>query len=84
MNFREYLPENEKVHKFFLSVHMGPRSNLLSQKNGQRSRDTVPLMLMVETRERLHVMQILCCLVWRGSMGLVFSNLACSEQDSLI
>ena len=29
--------------KPFLPVHMGPRSNLLRKKNGQKSRDTVPL-----------------------------------------
>ena len=30
----------------FLPVHMGPRSNLLSKKIGQKSRDTVPLRLL--------------------------------------
>ena len=39
----EYLRKNKKVAKPFLPVHMGPRSNLLSQKNGKKSRDTVPL-----------------------------------------
>ena len=37
------LCKNEKVRKPFLPVHMGPRPNLLSKKNGQKSRDTVPL-----------------------------------------
>ena len=38
----EYLRKNEKVSKTVLPVYMGPRSNLLI-KNGQKSRDTVPL-----------------------------------------
>ena len=45
-----FLPEkyristgNEKFAIPFSLVHMGPRSNLLSQKNGQKFRDTVPL-----------------------------------------
>ena len=29
--------------KLFLPVHMGPRSNLLSQENGRKSCDTVPV-----------------------------------------
>ena len=35
----------KKFAKSFLSVHMGPRSNLLRQKNGKNSRDTVPSAL---------------------------------------
>ena len=33
-----------KFMNLFLPVHMGPRSNLLSQKKWSKSRDTVPLM----------------------------------------
>ena len=39
----EYLRENEKFCETFLSIHMGPRSNLYSPKNGQKSRDPVTL-----------------------------------------
>ena len=39
----EYLSENAKVRKTVLPVHIGPRTNLLSKKNGQQSCDTVPL-----------------------------------------
>ena len=34
--------KTKKFAKPFLPVHFGPRSNLLSQKNGQKSCDTVP------------------------------------------
>ena len=45
-----YLRENENFVKPFLPVHMGPRSNCLSQKNSQKSRDTVPLKATREKR----------------------------------
>ena len=35
--------KTKKFAKSILPVHMGPSSILLSQKNGQKSRDTVPL-----------------------------------------
>ena len=38
--FREYLRENEKVRE---TVHMVPRSNILSPNNGQKSRETAHL-----------------------------------------
>ena len=34
--------KTKKFAKPCLPVHFGPRSNLLSQKNGQKSCDTVP------------------------------------------
>ena len=44
LNFAiEFLWEKEKSAKPFLPVHMGPMLNLLSEKNGQKSCDTVPL-----------------------------------------
>ena len=45
--FSQILFENENVRETVFAcsiVHMGPRSNLLSKKNGQTSRDTVPLI----------------------------------------
>ena len=41
--FREYLRKNERVRETVLPVQMGPRLNLLSKKNGQKSRDIVNL-----------------------------------------
>ena len=40
------MTNTKKFAKPFLSVHMGPRSNLLS-KNCRKSRDTVPLILFL-------------------------------------
>ena len=39
----EYLCENKKVRETVLPVHMGTRSNLLSKKMAENSRDTVPI-----------------------------------------
>ena len=38
----ELCDRTKKLTKPFSPVHMGPRSNLLSQKNSLKSRDTVP------------------------------------------
>ena len=42
--FANFFSKTKSFTKPFLPVHMGPRSNLLSQKNVQKSRDTVPLI----------------------------------------
>ena len=39
----------KKLKKLFLPVHMGPSSNLISQNNGKKSRDTVPLRWILKT-----------------------------------
>ena len=46
-NFRKSSRKQKKVREPFLSVHMGPRLNILRQKNGQQSRDTAPLIIII-------------------------------------
>ena len=41
--------KTKKFPKLFWPVHMGPRSNLLSKQNGQKSRDTVPFRVHLGT-----------------------------------
>ena len=41
--FANIFAKTKTFAKPFLPVHMGPRWNLLSKKNGQKSRDNVPL-----------------------------------------
>ena len=43
--FREYLRENKKVRETVFACSYGAQVESFKQKNGQKSRDTVPLSL---------------------------------------
>ena len=53
--------KTKKCAKSFLPVYMGPRSNLLSKKNGQKSRDTVPFKVLIgDERNRVTKERMMC------------------------
>ena len=52
---------------------MGPRSNLLSQKNGQKSRDTVPLRMFERNRVDMYTVECRCS-VWVGFILKISEN----------